>query len=585
MILCDGLTESKIWHTVLTVLTARKMQNGEQPQAAELTITQKYRDQEALVELLTRIGVAGSARRKLVSDDFTNMEQLVLNYSTDIDSFSSYMRSVNKTFGGARGNSAIRFSPIVMKRLVAVLFHFIQAVGCMHCVPDLDNINVDSCPQLILAFEAHQKRKEADGDDDSIIELPELKGHSNWTTYRDKFVSNLSNMNGARNIPLAYVIDETERPRITRNTPLREVDFIDLHDQTNYASTTTHSGPQYKEDNGKVWMLLKKSLLGHQPYHHVDEFEQTQNGRGAWLALKAYYEGEDFVNKTIQENLTKLRTLHYRGETQRFGFEQFIEIQKECYKRLRDVGFNNGMGVDEATKCSNLKTMILSDAQLETALSIARTRGLFNGTFDNLVHFLKAEVDELVLRKKQLRAASGRGTRISSVTSQGGNTGGRGRGGRGRGRGGRGRGRGRGRGNRKPRTYLTRVVQGKEIHNGNYHSSDFANLTREQKDAVRDLRKQGEALASATQDTASIHSLVTQAVNDKLEAAVICGVANATGDNDAMTQLSGNASSSVGGGSEFGSSGSSGTKRKAQSGNVGDFLSNKKLQITFKPNK
>ena len=247
------------------------------------------------------------------------------------------------------------------------------------------------------------------------------------------------------------------------------------------------------------------------------------------------------------------------------------------------------MGVDEATKCSNLKTMILGDAQLETALSIARTRGLFNGTFDNLVHFLKAEVDELILSKKQLRVANGRGNRISSVAShQSGDTG-RGRGGRGRGRGGRGCGcgcgRGRGRGNHRPRTYLTKVIQGKEIHNGNYSSADFANLTREQKDAVKDLRRQGEAIAAASADMASIHSIVTQAVNEKLEAAVICGVANVTGDNDAMTQLTVPGNSSVGDGSDYSAAKSIGTRRKAQSGNVGDFLLNKKLQISFKPNK
>ena len=97
---------------------------------------------------------------------------------------------------------------------------------------------------------------------------------------------------------------------------------------------------------------------------NINEFESKRDGRGAWLTLKAYYKGEDFVNKTIQENLTNLRMLHYRGETQHFGFEQFVEIQKECYKRLKDVGYNNGMGVDEATKCSNLNTMILGDAQI-----------------------------------------------------------------------------------------------------------------------------------------------------------------------------------------------------------------------------
>lgn len=552
---------------------------------AALTITQRYRDQNEFIAMLTRVGVTDNARRKLIADDFTSMEMLVLNYSNDVDSFHSYLKGINKTFGNGTRNSTIQFSPIIMKRLTAILYHFVQAVGCMHCIPNIANITVDACLDLIQAYDAYQKRITTDGDDEVLIELPELKGHANWTTYRDKFISNLGNINGSRNVPLLYVVDETDRPRITRATPLFEVELINLLDNGFFASNTTHYGPSFVEDNNKVWMLLKKSLLGHQPYHHIDEYEQAKNGRGAWLALKAYYEGEDFVNKTIQENLTKLRTLHYRGETQRFGFEQFIEIQKECYKRLRDVGFNNGLGVDEATKCSNLKTMILADAQLETALSIARTRGLFNGTFDDLVHFLKAEVDELILRRKQLRASSSRGSRVASVSSHGSNSGsGRGRGRGGRGRNGRGRGRGRGRGYRKPRTYLTKIVQGREIHNGNYSSTDFAALTREQKEAVKELRRRGEEMA-ATTDVASIQSLVSQAIGEKLEAAVIAGVANATEDNEADTLVSTSGSSSGVGTAHSGLTTQSGTKRQAQAGNVGNFLSNKKLQISFKSNK
>ena len=65
--------------------------------------------------------------------------------------------------------------------------------------------------------------------------------------------------------------------------------------------------------------------------------------RQAWEALRAYYEGEDYVNRTIQECLTKVRTMYYRGETPRFNFERFIDRQKECYKRLRDVGYNGGI--------------------------------------------------------------------------------------------------------------------------------------------------------------------------------------------------------------------------------------------------
>lgn len=72
-------------------------------------------------------------------------------------------------------------------------------------------------------------------------------------------------------------------------------------------------------------------------------------------------------------------------------------------------------------------------------------------------------------------------------------------------------------------------------------------------------------------------------MNDKLEAVVVCGVANATGEN---ADLPNNCIDiSAGGGSDYSTIQSIGTRRKAQSGNVGDFLSNKKLQISFKSNK
>ena len=106
--------------------------------------------------------------------------------------------------------------------------------------------------------------------------------------------------------------------------------------------------------------------------------------------------------------------MYCKGETPRFNFEKFIDKQKECYKWLRDMGYNNRVGVDHAPKCSNLKQMILPEAHLETALSLAQTQGLFNGPFDDLVHFLKAEVDEMSLRQTQLR--SNWSHRISAAT-------------------------------------------------------------------------------------------------------------------------------------------------------------------------
>ena len=280
------------------------------------------------------------------------------------------------------------------------------------------------------------------------------------------------------------MVDNEPRTVTSKNQPFVEEPIMEMDTWDIYRMKMVHFGQHFKRDNNKVWQLLKKSLLGTHPYHHIDHCSARENGRQAWQALRAYYEGEDYVNRTIQECLTKVRTMYYRGETPRFNFERFIDRQKECYKRLRDVGYNGGMGLDDASMCSNLKQMILPEAQLENALSLARTQGLFNGRFDDLVHFLKAEVNEITLRRSQVRA--NRGHRVSSVNGRMG--GGRMNGGRGRG--GRGTNRYNNRGTSRNRQLITRMVDGRRIHNGNYSPDDYRRLTPAQREAVRDMRRQ-----------------------------------------------------------------------------------------------
>ena len=442
----------------------------------------KYRSTDEFMAMLQRIGVSRRCMDQLLSDDFDSMEVLVSQYKDDIKEFHTYLKNINK--GAMNGDNPTRFSPVVMDRLLAVTHFFIQAAVCFHMLPDLELIDRDRAMALIEPYRIYIKFKDEEIDDEVIIDLPELKGHENWISFRDKFMSNLSNTPGSNGSPLLYVVDRTERLVTRQGQPLIDTPTVALDDWDTYHQKMIHFGTHFKRDNSRVWSFLKKSLLGTQPYHHMDHCARQENGRRAWEALRSYYEGEDYINKTTQECLTRVRTMYYKGETPRFGFEKFIDKQKECYKRLRDVGYNNGLGVDDASKCSNLKQMILPEAHLETALSLARTQGLFNGPFDDLVHFLKAEVDEISLRRTQLR--SNRSHRVSSV--------GIGRSGRGfqGGRGGRG---GRGRGRRQPfsprsRPLLTRIVDGRRVNSGNYSPEEYRRLTPAQREAVKALRRQ-----------------------------------------------------------------------------------------------
>jgi hypothetical protein len=58
------------------------------------------------------------------------------------------------------------------------------------------------------------------------------------------------------------------------------------------------------------------------------------DGRGAWLALKAHYEGKGFRNCNVEDVYATLDCLMYEGKKKGFTFEKFIERHVECYLEL-----------------------------------------------------------------------------------------------------------------------------------------------------------------------------------------------------------------------------------------------------------
>ena len=102
----------------------------------------------------------------------------------------------------------------------------------------MDGIDIDACTDLIKMYIAHCKHLEIDTDDEAIIELPDLKGYNNWAIYRDKFLSNLANMFGSRNISLSYTVNNSECVKITQATMLFKIKMINLVD-TSFSQANT----------------------------------------------------------------------------------------------------------------------------------------------------------------------------------------------------------------------------------------------------------------------------------------------------------------------------------------------------------
>ena len=145
------------------------------------------------------------------ADDFTSMEVLVSQYKGDIQEFVTYIKTVNKS------TNNVRFSPVVTNRIVAVLHHFIQAATCFHTIPDMQSVTRAYATDLVDSYTMYRQFKDEDADEEVIVDLPVLKGHENWVQYRDKFLSNLSNISGSNGTPLSYVVDSNPRVATSRH--------------------------------------------------------------------------------------------------------------------------------------------------------------------------------------------------------------------------------------------------------------------------------------------------------------------------------------------------------------------------------
>jgi hypothetical protein len=508
-----------------------------------LTIGQRYRDQMAFLCLLERIGCGEKERFRLLHDGFDTMQSLVDHYGDKIDNFRKQLTTNNKNWVSHR-TTQLRsfFSPVVINRLVGTLYYFNTTVQLFHVIPDTQLVTgarASSYGNLFITATAN------DDEDADKITVPPFQDAKGWTSFRDNFILMLSLNKGIRGVPLDYVVDTTVRAAERANATRIEVDDVELDDDAVFKQRTVHFGNSFKQDNKVVWNKLHALLLDKPGYNHINSYANAKNGRAAWLALKTFYEGEDFQQRLRETAFLKLQTTFYRGETNRFDFEKYVNIHKSCHKMLEDANFNGGTGLDYESKITYFRNGIKSDAGLEIAMSNSRSNPRIT-TFESLISFFTAEVQHNSLRRKQLKAATNE-RKVSGVGKQR-NSGGGGK-------------RGKDKGNQKSQS-LSEVVDGKKVEGRWYSKEEFGKLTPKQRTAVIKLKRQAKPGNDSASSNSNIAALRQEMQDDMvtLGEAIISGVSRASADNNVADDISATTGSS---------------RQSAESGSIGNIFRNR----------
>ncbi len=527
---------------------------------APLSITDRYEHEMGLLYIFDQIDLGNSERARIINDGIISIEYLVNQFGYDNDNFKNYLQNLNKTFATASDvNQRVYFSPPIITQLCGALFYFNHCYNTLHAIPDVMQLDAAWLAENYDHYKEMTKESEEE-DDSEDVDLPKFEGHKNWIKWRDSFTSNLSSTIGARSIPIEYIIDRTARDAAHGNANRDEYEIINLEDQDLFKTKSVHFGLGYKPDNNRVWKRLKAALLNTAPYNHISEFNNTKDGFKAWDALILAYEGSDFAERMRDQAFSSIKRAHYSGEKKFFNWEKYVDIHKQAHKDLMDAGFNNGRGLDEETKVQYLKDNIKPEAGLENVLTISRTNNQHRYDFDLFVSFISAEVNARTDRQAQVQSSKDR--KVSAFNNSNSSH----------------------KGNSNKQNHKSdedkwgdrpsRVVEGTRVYGAQYPSNRFGKLTKAQRRAVIDLKRQYNQQKSkgSSQNADDVVVKAMSAVQDdlnnmqKLISAVNTGSRE---QNDEISQITEAQQSTM----------SKGTKRhtsNASSGSVGEFLRQQK---------
>ena len=515
--------------------------------AAALSITQRYGDGNALLCLLDRLGCGYSEKFRILHNGFDSVQTLVDHYGDDIDGFLKQLKTNNKNWA-THPSVMMRsfFTPIVIGRLVGVLHYMNSGINILHKIPDINEITRARATSYNVLYSTTLSNE--DNDEAGKVIIPSFSEVKGWMSFKENFLLFLGLIKGAHGIALDYVVDTTERIAVRANAPRPEITSIALDEPNIFKEGAVHFGDSYKLDNKAVWNKLHTSLVDQPAYNHINTYAARKNGRGAWLSLIIFYEGEDFRQRLRETAFTKLQTTFYRGETNRFSFEKYINIYKECHKMLRDAGFNNGAGLDQESMITYFRNGIKPDAGLEVSISNSRSNPRLS-EFDALISFFTAEVQHNTLRRNQLRAVRDR--KVAAAGKDPGNTN---------------RSQKNKNKNKNKNTQVeSEVVDGKRVEGRWYSKEEFGKFTPAQRYAVIRLKRKAK---TGDKSVAAIR----QSLRDDLVTlgdAIISGVAHASADNN-------NANKHEGDHTPSSSNASVTTRQSAESGSIGNVFRNRK---------
>ena len=262
-------------------------------------------------------------------------------------------------------------------------------------------------------YESLIAKKES--DEPSVPKISRSLPIVRWT---ESFEDFLHEMIGIRNIPLSYLIREVV-PQAHPPPPLANNRcYSNEHGSMvgELIARATHNSTEYNDNNQKLFALLEEATRTTQYAASIRPYARRKDGRGAYLALKAQYAGRDKWQKEIRYQENFIHTRVWKGNTN-FSLEAFITQHRAAHVSLtRCSQYIQHQLPNKRTRVTHLLNAIqTTDASLQAAIAYIKStemdpQGLMSD-FESTAAYL-VQFDPVSKKRKQ---SGGRSQQTSKV--------------------------------------------------------------------------------------------------------------------------------------------------------------------------
>ena len=280
-------------------------------------------------QALVRCGITqGLARNSIVAQGYDTMEAFASLLAND-RSVTDFVKSVNKLPAEPNGDRPqIPFASI--RRLQAMRHWTIERQRCGIAV--VHNEFTDE--EMTRILERMEEEESITETPTAAPPLPEkfTSFGLNWRVFSEGFKGHCAAIRGTMRIPLIYVLRSH-----TLVTPEQQAAQYSTADER-LMTLVQLQGKEYRKDNNAVWQLLRPLVLETPAWNYVKQYDGTQDGRTAFLALQTRGEGDAAEDARRARAEQIIQKAQFTGKSKRFTISNYINLLQGAFTELASIG-------------------------------------------------------------------------------------------------------------------------------------------------------------------------------------------------------------------------------------------------------